>query len=791
MRSRLYLNAILVLLMGATGASEPLVPGELVIEEPTLACIGYHWPYSGGGEHAAVAVRYRSTSSGDWRQALPPIATSHEQLGLLFAGSIFQLEPGTDYEVEWTVQDPDGVTGEAVHRATVRTRAVPRMPTGGTTWHVYPPGYSGEREQPQLPSLLDATSGPAVERIAPGDHIVLHAGTHTVTRPEVERVSRAVEHQAELASKATLDGRVYHLYPPKRGKKRPGKDGELLLGSPFYQFSQFLYNEELVDFAPGDTILVHAGTYKPNRCNYREPLGSCCFWHGTYFMRMRGEPGRPIKIQAAGDGEVIFDGDGNYTLFDCLEADHLWFDGITIQNTAVAFRAGREGLDQSDGLIITDCQVRDVVAPVWQQTHMENHEKPWHGNQHVRLRGTAERPIVIRSAGDGAVVIDGQGAFRLFDLLEADHLWFDGLTIGNAEVAFWAGRWDQAGCDGLLVTHCTIEEARIGVFGLNADSGRYYIADNTFVGSQRGRHSMGNYESPYGVLLYGKGHIVTHNRVEGFHDGIDAGWWYGNADFAKDRYCASMDISHNDLFYCGDNFIETDGGTFNIRVLHNRMFSCQSSGLSNQSPRSGPYYWIRNIAFDSKNFEDAFKHTMSKHVRAYHNTLCNVDKRRLGRDIDYRNNLFVTTNTLGKGGKARPVMEINPACMTAHDYNAYAVPPLSAEIAFKAGKQTFSSLEAFAAAAGTSAHSVIVSGFDCFQHVPDPSDGTGRSEHKGGEVFHPEGYDFRLRENCAAIDAAQRLPNINDDFSGAAPDIGAIEYGDPMPHYGPRSSLAR
>jgi hypothetical protein len=31
------------------------------------------------------------------------------------------------------------------------------------------------------------------------------------------------------------------------------------------------------------------------------------------------------------------------------------------------------------------------------------------------------------------------------------------------------------------------------------------------------------------------------------------------------------------------------------------------------------------------------------------------------------------------------------------------------------------------------------------------------------------------------------LPNVTDGFSGKAPDLGAIELGQPMPHYGPRN----
>ena len=31
-----------------------------------------------------------------------------------------------------------------------------------------------------------------------------------------------------------------------------------------------------------------------------------------------------------------------------------------------------------------------------------------------------------------------------------------------------------------------------------------------------------------------------------------------------------------------------------------------------------------------------------------------------------------------------------------------------------------------------------------------------------------------------------RLPNVNDDFTGKEPDLGAHEFGQPLPHYGPR-----
>jgi hypothetical protein len=42
------------------------------------------------------------------------------------------------------------------------------------------------------------------------------------------------------------------------------------------------------------------------------------------------------------------------------------------------------------------------------------------------------------------------------------------------------------------------------------------------------------------------------------------------------------------------------------------------------------------------------------------------------------------------------------------------------------------------------------------------------------------------REGSAAIDAGGVLSNIMDGYAGKAPDLGAYEMGEELPHYGPR-----
>lgn len=88
-------------------------------------------------------------------------------------------------------------------------------------------------------------------------------------------------------------------------------------------------------------------------------------------------------------------------------------------------------------------------------------------------------------------------------------------------------------------------------------------------------------------------------------------------------------------------------------------------------------------------------------------------------------------------------------------------------------------LQAFSDATGQDRHSVLVD-YDVFQKASAPD----RSDPR--RLYKPETCDFRLRPGSKAVDAGIRLPNINDDSIGRAPDLGAYESGQPVPHDGPR-----
>lgn len=63
---------------------------------------------------------------------------------------------------------------------------------------------------------------------------------------------------------------------------------------------------------------------------------------GTYYLTANGTPDKPIVIKGAADGEVIFDGNGNFNQFNVKAANYNYFEGVTIRNTDIGIWAGTQ-----------------------------------------------------------------------------------------------------------------------------------------------------------------------------------------------------------------------------------------------------------------------------------------------------------------------------------------------------------------------------------------------------------------------------------------------------------------
>ncbi len=145
--------------------------GRFLMDPPTLENLGFRWYVTGDtNRNATVAVNYREKGDADWSEALPMLRVHYEianqdyepyRVGNLFAGSVLFLKPGTDYEVQLTMNDPDGGAPAEPKVVSVSTRSEPKAP-------------EGREIQADPESGLMA----AYERARPGDTIVLQPGTY-------------------------------------------------------------------------------------------------------------------------------------------------------------------------------------------------------------------------------------------------------------------------------------------------------------------------------------------------------------------------------------------------------------------------------------------------------------------------------------------------------------------------------------------------------------------------------------------------------------------------------------
>jgi hypothetical protein len=493
-----------------------------------------------------------------------------------------------------------------------------------------------------------------------------------------------------------------------------------------------------------------------------------------------------------------------------------------------------------------------------------NVTSPYEGTYYLSASGTAERPIAIKAAGDGEVVLDGGGHFNLINVMAANYNYFEGLTFRNADIAIWAGRQFIAGSKGLSVKRCRFENVGMGVFSNYSGSSDFYIADSTFIGRDDPTRLLGwsgNFWAQFkgvdgqdfppvmasyvAVKLYGPGHVVAYNYVANFHDGIDVET-YGNPDGSDaqngpkyppraswDRRPVAIDFYNNYLTNFHDNAIEIDGSLHNIRVMRNVMINSASHPMCNQPAGGGPVYWIRNIMYHAPGGSTRMT-SGAAGVIFYNNTILTETAAGSSGNAHWRNNLFLGENT------APAIFSVTTYTnYSSSDYNGFRVNP-GADVSFqwtsppwkiladysgllrggaanggegggradaegggraggagrgRAGGQgdgragdasmevrRFKTLAEYALATHQDEHSVAVD-YDVFVNVPKLDAKDLRTVQK---LYKAADFDFRLKAGSAAIDHGAVLPNVTDGFTGQAPDLGALEFGQAPPHYGPR-----
>ena len=675
----LALLACLTAAMAQAAPRNAVKAGELVIDPPTLINLGFEWPIAGDdNRNARVEVSYRKKGATAWKRGMDLLRLSGERV--YQSEGVFNLK-------------------------------TPNMFAG---------------------SVLDLEENTAYE-------VKL-----TLSDPDGGGATKTVTVRTRAEPRPAVGGHVYHVYPRDwKGPKEAGSFNDLMCAYNWYCGGGDTVTGARPRVKAGDIILMHAGTYR---------------YHPEFYTGDR-----------------------------------------SIKSTT-----------------------------------------PVEGTYYLFANGTPEKPIVIKAAGDGEVIFDGGGNFNLFNVKAANYNYFEGLTFRNTQIAIWAGTQFIAGSSGLTVKHCRFENINLGIFTNFAGSSNFTILDNSFIGRDDPDHLSGwngavwkkvddaagikfppTLDSYTAVRVYGGGHVIAYNYVANFHDGIDVET-YGDPDGNTPRDSAasgpyyparkdwrlrpvSIDYYNNYMTNFHDNAFEADGSMHNVRIMRNMMLNSASHPMCNQPVLGGPVYWIRNIMYNAPGGSTRLTSGSAGAV-FLNNTILTETSAGSSSNVHWMNNLM-----LGQNSQPAILAVTTYTNYSSSDYNGFRPNP-GAAYSFQwtspewgkaqdyrdllnstGGDQSpankvlslrrFTSLAEYAAATGQDKHSITLD-YDIFQHVPMLNAQDLGSIRK---LYDAKDLDFRLKPGSAAVDKGAVIPNVTDGYSGNAPDLGALELGQPMPHYGPRS----
>ena len=251
---------------------------------------------------------------------------------------------------------------------------------------------------------------------------------------------------------------MFHVYPHgfKGQRSRPAFEGLMCAYNDWCAGTDWATSGR-PRVRPGDTILVHAGVYKYNRYEYTNDasVNRTAPLDGTYYLTADGTPDMPIAIVAAGDGEVVFDGNGNFALFDVRAADYTYFEGITFRNSEIAILAGTQFLAGSKGLTVKRSRFENVGAGVFTNysgssdfyiadntfigRNDPKHLIGWAGDMWTKFRGVEGQIFPPAMASYVAVKLYGPGHVVAYNYIADFHDGINVETYGNPDGSVASG----------------------------------------------------------------------------------------------------------------------------------------------------------------------------------------------------------------------------------------------------------------------------------------------------------------------------------------------------------------
>lgn len=416
----------------------------------------------------------------------------------------------------------------------------------------------------------------------------------------------------------------------------------------------------------------------------------------------------------------------------------------------------------------------DNPDPVWKWPNLFKQGVPptgWEGPKALAMYRVQARELLVRFQHD----LDPRTMVFTFSPREPavlisglDRCVVRNLTIQNAAVGV-----QIESSLGSVVEGCTIRQTdfdvvlgngsdRCTVRGNDLSLDPYSGADPKLPGAWQNwlAHKTGGFHDRQGVQIQATigGHEIHDNFIHDQWDGIQTIGGPGEN--------VGVNVHHNRISNLADDGLEPNGAEENCQWHDNLVEKC-ICGFRIKAPQIGPLYCYRNLFFgnseDYRNFNAGVHDGKPATVYVYHNTsTCNyaITNNKVDPpgtpDYHYLNNLFYCKLWHSGSGQATPNWQ--------GDYNVYVE---------RDPKFNFEKERPRAAGFGLDLHSQWLVGVE-----------PGFRDFSAQDVSLTAASPARGQGADLAKLLGRQLPGLEPGYySGAAPDAGALQFGQTMPAY--------
>lgn len=269
----------------------------------------------------------------------------------------------------------------------------------------------------------------------------------------------------------------------------------------------------------------------------------------------------------------------------------------------------------------------------------------------------------------------------------------------------------------------------------------------------------------------GGNHVIRYNEIRGsaghyYNDGLGGSENFSTVGFPN----ADSDIYGNRIEDAWDDCIEAEGGDRNVRVWGNYC-NDTTTGVASTIVSVGPIYIFRNVFDRSRQLEEASPDADRRNVFAKSGTVAgfHAGRRYLFHNTMLQARMPGARHGLGGASGISGTGARQPVRNTVSRNNLWQVWKREAPAVLQAGPDNDFANDLYSGRAGARiAHGI--------RATPIYASGNGWTSESQGR--------YQLAPGSPGYDRGVRIPNFNDDYTGAAPDIGAAEAGAPPMVFG-------